>query len=395
MVGTKAAMGSKMVLAETHTFRSPLTGTQNSSRLEYLDTLRGLLLVLMAVNHIPSPLHAVTDHPLGFMSAAEGFVFLSGLMAGLVFTRKLVRDGPSELLRACISRAKSLYAYHLASYLAVFLIIGAAILWSGRVPSNAPLQMIAHPIRALLTGPLLIYQPALLDILPMYCGFILLVPPLIWACERGLRNWVLGLSATLWILVNAFCPQVPNTLYLSVGAFNMCAWQILFVFGGVFGHAWARGGQLVRAPRGALFWSVLAGCALLFGVRHAFLPTGIPSNALDWLTNKNNLAPLRLANTAGLFLLVRYMASHHPTLLSWAPLTFLGRASIAAFTAHVIAAYVINANPRFFDASEGQRWLGTALMLASMVTAAAIYGRTQARPVPTTLPTHSKLANAT
>jgi hypothetical protein len=382
-----------MVLAETHTFRSPPTGKQPSRRLEYLDSLRGLLLVLMAVNHIPSPLHAVTDHPLGFMSAAEGFVFLSGLMAGLVFTRKLLRDGQAELLRACFSRARSLYVFHIASYFAVFLIIGAAILWSGQLPPNAPLQMAAHPLRALLTGPLLVYQPALLDILPMYCGFIMLVPPLIWACERGLRNWVLGLSISLWALVNAFCPQIPNTLYLSVGAFNMCAWQILFVVGGVFGHAWARGDQIVRVPRGAFLWCILAGCGLLFCVRHAFSPPGIPSTALDWLTNKNNLAPLRLANTAGLFLLVRYAASHHPSLLSWAPLAFLGRASIAAFTAHVIAAYVINANPRFFDASETERWLGTALMLTSMVTAAAVYGRTPMRDATAQRPIHSRLAN--
>jgi len=384
-----------MVPADTHAYGSPPTGTQKRVRLEYLDTLRGLLLVLMAVNHIPSPLHAVTDHPLGFMSAAEGFVFLSGLMAGLVFTRKLLRDGQTELLRACFLRARSLYVYHIVSYFTVFLVIGAAILWGDQLPPNAPLQMLAHPLGALLTGPLLIYQPALLDILPMYCGFILLVPPLIWACERGLRNWVLGLSVALWVLVNAFCPQVPNTLYLSVGAFNMCAWQILFVVGGVFGHAWARGDQVIKAPRGVFLGSVLAGCGLLFCIRHAYLPPGIPSTALDWLTNKNNLAPLRLANTAGIFLLVRYAACHHAALLSWTPLAYLGRASIAAFTAHVIAAYVINANPRFFDASETERWLGTALMFMSMVTAAVIYGRTPLRETAAQRLVHSRLANAT
>jgi hypothetical protein len=199
------------------------------------------------------------------------------------------------------------------------------------------------------------------------------------------------------VLVNAFCPQVPNTLYLSVGAFNMCAWQILFVVGGVCGHAWARGEQFIKVPRSVLLWSLIAGCGLLFCVRHAFLPPGIPSSVLDWLTNKNNLAPLRLANTAGLFLLVRYMASRHPALLTWTPLAFLGRASMAVFTVHVIAAYVISANPRFFDASEGERWLGTALMLTSMVTAAAIYARKQqSRPAAAILgQPHSGFAGVT
>jgi len=385
-----------MISANTHILRSPQLGAPPSGRLEYLDTLRGLLLVIMAVNHIPSPLHAVTDHPLGFMSAAEGFVFLSGLMAGRVFTRRLLRDGQSALWRGCFLRARSLYFYHLASYFTVLLIVGTALLWNGQVPPNAPLQMIAHPVRTLLlTGPLLVYQPALLDILPMYFGFILLVPALILACERGLRNWVLGLSASLWFAVNAFCPQTPNTLYLSVGAFNMCAWQILFVAGGVLGHAWARGDRLVTLPRGPLLWILVTGCGLLFAVRHAFVAPGIPANVLDWLTNKNNLAPLRLANTAGLFMLVRYAASRWPIMLSWAPLAFLGRASLAVFTVHVVVAYVINANPLLFDASSGERWLGTSLMLASMVIAAAVYGRSQTQSSATTQrPAHPTLANA-
>ena len=41
-----------------------------------LDSLRGLMLVGMAVNHIASPLQVLTDHPFGYTTSAEGLVFL-------------------------------------------------------------------------------------------------------------------------------------------------------------------------------------------------------------------------------------------------------------------------------------------------------------------------------
>ncbi len=52
------------------------------TRIAAFDSLRGALLLVMALNHVPSDLRVLTDQPLGFFSAAEGFVFVSGLLAG-------------------------------------------------------------------------------------------------------------------------------------------------------------------------------------------------------------------------------------------------------------------------------------------------------------------------
>jgi len=57
-------------------------------RLVELDVLRGFLLLMMVVNHAPSPLRRVTDQPLGFFSTAEGFVFVSAFLAGLLFQKR-------------------------------------------------------------------------------------------------------------------------------------------------------------------------------------------------------------------------------------------------------------------------------------------------------------------
>ena len=51
-----------------------------------LDALRGLMLVLMTLTHLPTRVADPLGQPLGHVSAAEGFVMLSGYMAGMVYT---------------------------------------------------------------------------------------------------------------------------------------------------------------------------------------------------------------------------------------------------------------------------------------------------------------------
>ena len=50
-----------------------------------LDWLRGLMLVLMTLTHVPTWFGAHLGQPFGFVSAAEGFVFLSAFLVGCVY----------------------------------------------------------------------------------------------------------------------------------------------------------------------------------------------------------------------------------------------------------------------------------------------------------------------
>ncbi|MGE3272240.1 MAG: OpgC domain-containing protein, partial [Chloroflexota bacterium] len=60
-----------------------------------LDLLRGFCVFAMVVDHIggTSWLYALTGGNTGPVTAAEGFVFLSGLVLGMVSRRRVVRDG--------------------------------------------------------------------------------------------------------------------------------------------------------------------------------------------------------------------------------------------------------------------------------------------------------------
>jgi hypothetical protein len=74
-----------------------------------IDFLRGLCLVLMTVDHLPVSLAKFTWQTFGFISAAEGFVFLSGLVAGLVYGRVAITKGVAAVRQRALRRALTLY----------------------------------------------------------------------------------------------------------------------------------------------------------------------------------------------------------------------------------------------------------------------------------------------
>ena len=52
-----------------------------------LDVLRGIMLIIMAADHFGEPLFQHLYEFAGYVSAAEGFVFLSGMLVALVYSR--------------------------------------------------------------------------------------------------------------------------------------------------------------------------------------------------------------------------------------------------------------------------------------------------------------------
>ena len=58
-----------------------------------IDALRGLMLVLMTFTHLPTRFASPFGQPLGFVSSAEGFVFLSAFMCGWIYSERAKRDG--------------------------------------------------------------------------------------------------------------------------------------------------------------------------------------------------------------------------------------------------------------------------------------------------------------
>ncbi|OSZ75373.1 OpgC domain-containing protein [Hydrogenophaga sp. IBVHS1] len=324
--------------------------SQDERRWE-LDALRGLMLVLMTLTHLPTQVSDPAGQPLGFVSAAEGFVLLSAYMAGMVYSEKAYRQGEAAMKSAFFNRALKLYACQLALLLFAFTVIAGIGLVTREDSVTGLLGFfLEKPMVAVVSASLLLYNPALLDILPIYIVFMLISPViLLHGMEHGWRG-VLLLSLLVWLgaqfgLGPALFHWATGWFsmplrYQDLGAFEILAWQFLWVLGLWMG---AMHSQPDHSPTRFPRWMVmvaLAGALTAFLWRHAVGQTPLPGNpGINLLFDKWQLGPLRLINVLALLLLAMHFA---PTLKRWLPrvpvLETLGKAALPVFCAHLVLA---------------------------------------------------------
>lgn len=356
-------------------------------RNDAIDSLRGLLLIFMAINHvhIPPVLFPVLRQPLGVMTAAEGFVLIAGLLIGLIYTRKLRRDGFSAVTRQLLRRSGRIYTAHLACLAGVFCWMGVYAIFYGQgtPPVGTPWALFEQPAAALGATILLLHQPGLLDVLPMYCGLVLATPLALHQLARGRAGGVLVVSALIWIVTNLIDEPRPLVRgLLNTGAFNFGAWQFIYLSGLVAGHAWIEGRWPAWLRPSRRLLAVCGGGLLLITLANHYVAwTGRFAEPWIALSNKNNVAPLRLLNvvfaafTVFAWLGLRAQARsgdsasdsgrHTRTIL---PL--LGRNSLPVFSVHVVVAMILLGLPWWFEWTAWGRWIGPCILLVSMLLAA-------------------------
>src|ERR1700733_9326848 len=142
-------------------------------RLE-LDAARGVMLVWITLTHLPTAASHYVNQPFGFVSAAEGFIFLSALFTGRIYFRLAEHDGYRAMTLKLWARTVRLYGYH-ALLLAFAFLVAVPIAARGNRPGLHNLldfYFMVGPKRAINEAFLLIYRPPLLDILPMYIIFL-------------------------------------------------------------------------------------------------------------------------------------------------------------------------------------------------------------------------------
>ncbi|MBW4052805.1 MAG: succinyl transferase OpgC, partial [Proteobacteria bacterium] len=228
-------------------------------RRNELDALRGIFLLVMAGTHLPTALNSAANQPLGYVSAAEGFVFLSAFLVGSIYAPLLSQRGFAYVRERLWKRARKLYGYHLLLLLFVFTVVVGVTEWSGsHALRDYLLVFFHHPAVAVAASPLFMYQPPLLDILPMYIVFLLLSPALLRVANH--RGWlpILGGSGLLWLFaqwggghllyqgVSALGMPLPLDAY---GAFNWFSWQLVWVAGLWLGSVQNRPDGVVQAIR--------------------------------------------------------------------------------------------------------------------------------------------------
>lgn len=314
-------------------------------RMVELDVLRGFLLLMMVVNHSPSPLRQLTDQPIGFFSTAEAFVFISALLAGLIFQKRREKLGFAAARAATLQRALRIYRAHLITLFVVFAVGSLFLAW---VPGIRYIlnKFFDSPTSAVAGSVALLFQPPLLDILPMYVIFSLVTPLAFWVADRVGWRTVLATSAGVWALSQFnlrefITAPIRDQAFVQIGPFDLFSWQFLWIVGLVFGRSLQQGKPILHFSKGAEIVLLL----LAVGFTLSRWTSGyfnLDASANFWFLDKWHLGPLRMLN---FFAVAWFVAKTMPYLSRWReylrPLSAVGQNMLPVFSIQICLSILV------------------------------------------------------
>lgn len=206
-------------------------------RIATFDILRGYFLIGILIDHLaffPNGLDWWSARGGLFVSMAEGFFLISGILLGIIRGAKAVDMPFQKVSKLLIGRGFRLYVISV-----VLTFIFTALAWMffmdnpglkfGAAPAGTPIWQLIWETLTLQ------YFYGWADYLRLYAVFIFVSPLFVWLLRRG--KWYLGLLASLcvWILF-------PDPLVASGVAqeqAQLLSWQLLFFIGMTIGFFWA------------------------------------------------------------------------------------------------------------------------------------------------------------
>ena len=317
-----------------------------NGRRPELDAMRGLMLVWIALAHLPTAASAWVNQPFGFVSAAEGFIFLSAVFTGRIYFRMAEADGYRAMTFKLWGRTLRLYGYHVL-LLAFAFLVAVPIAARGNRPGLHNLldfYFNAGAKQAITEAALLIYRPPLLDILPMYIIFLSLTTVVLPQARKIGWKPILGVSFAFWFLAqfgfretehNFMMRYIRTNIPLNeMGPFDLWAWQFLWFVGVWLGVRWAEDDLPIeawakRAAAPAVL--VVVGC---FVLRRA-IDYGFEMYSSSFMIDKWHLGFFRLLDFAAVaVLLARWQKVMKPITIR--PFVVLGQSSLQVFCVHLL-----------------------------------------------------------
>jgi len=320
-----------------------------SARDQRLDMFRGLALLMIFIDHAPGTLYENwTSRNFGFSDAAEAFVLMSGIAAGIAYSPQFKAAPFWPGIARIWARARTLYFVHMATTMLALGIFAAAALWfniTAPLHTNNMDVLFTKPLGVMIGLPLLTHQFGYFNILPLYLSLLLVTPAVILVGRRYPWPTLLA-SVLLWMAAGEWRWNLPN--YPNAGGwfFDPFSWQLIFVVGLFSGMHMRQGRAFVPYDR-VLFWAAVAlvvavGLWMKIDVLGAFgrdallapiSHLGFPDYAV-WF-DKTYLALPRLIHALAL----AYVLSSIPFVRTIAesryatPLTLLGRHGLPVFAA--------------------------------------------------------------
>lgn len=368
----------------------PVAGSKRDLRL---DMLRGLAALAMIVDHIggkDSLLYLMSGGDRFFVSAAEGFVFISGLVMGTVYAGVLAKAGLRVALAKGAKRVAILYGLTVGlSLLFAAISLGLALPWAPDVSSTSSAF-------SFVTGILTLHRAYYLtDVLLLYTLVIAAsLPALAFMYRWRHAGWlVLGGSWALWAAWQWWPLWVQLPLGITVGdMFRFPAWQVLFVSGLVLGYyrkaieRWTA--AVLHRCMGVVRGSALVLSAMAVGGSIGFYvwaqanpqETTLVSQ-LGQLFGKSDLRVGRLALFALLIVGLFQLCT-----VAWSPikrtlgtlLLPLGQDALTVYTLHLFVVALLTTVDAQLLGSQADTLLGRTLMQAAGI--ALIWSALKAKP---------------
>ena len=260
-------------------YRVPEAASRRDLRVDFL---RGFYIFAMVVDHFggQSWLYALTGGNRFYVSAAEGFIFISGFVMGQAYRRKRDRSGLVEAMTDALRRARTLYlaTVALTVFFSILYLYTDITLWTGRDFGLG----IDHLDEIVVGALTLHYTYHGTDILAMYTLLVLAAPLVLLLLSIGDRYFVLVPAWLWWLAYQVYPEEATLPWYIRHGEnFPLAAWQVLFVTGQVLGFyrdaiaLWLRHFRRLRVVTVALglamtlalislFWSVESGTPFPF-----------------------------------------------------------------------------------------------------------------------------------
>lgn len=319
-------------------------------RIFELDLLRGFFICVIILDHLQfwaSPLQYITGQGRLWVSAAEGFFLISGLLIGYLRAYKGTKTSLASLSKMLLKRAGMLYIWCIIISLVVFALSAIMPGDGNLLPKFPEVEQSSSLIVYLWNIFSLSLASDWIYFLRMYAFMLAATPLFLWLIRQG--HWLVALLISVSIYVGGFL-LLPNEPALQ--------WQVLFFGAALLGWkfetilGWLRARPNIR--RGVIFTLIittLASMVLSYFMVHGWKVVEAPNALINresyisirgyvdpWFSN-NPMAVSRI--TLAFFWFAGLLALFHtlrPWLLKYAGWLLMpfGQSSLTAYCLQAI-----------------------------------------------------------
>ncbi|MFZ3010133.1 MAG: OpgC domain-containing protein [Candidatus Microsaccharimonas sp.] len=311
------------------------------SRLLTLDYLRGYFIVVIIIDHLsrwPSVFAFISGQALLWVTAAEGFVAISGLLVGYIRGFKNKDEPMRSVTLKLLRRAGMLYLWSIIASIAYSLIIWYVPLMGGA--PGMPDEYKGNWLQFIWELVTLDYTFVWVHFLTLYAWFLAFSPIAVWLLRRGMA-WLVG-ALSLTVLGIGWATHI-----------EVLQWQVLFFIPSIVGYYlpsittwWKKRPYSTQTHIMATTISLTVLTVTISAILWFYAPSFQPlADQVNALFPKDTITLWRVAMAflwfGGFFFVFHLLEKYIGKLFGWILLPF-GTHSLTAYILHGLAICIVS-----------------------------------------------------